>query len=644
MQHVEQQLPPSHASAIVPDGFFFDQPGTYRIIQDEPVQIATGPCYVTALGREPSGTHWTLRIHVITADGDEHVLETPFTGLSGAALASLITTIAEKGVLALSDRHLRDYLSRCAAQRNLPRLTLISRLGFFGLPNGLIGFALPDRFIVPIGAQQNATATLAFRARNNSPALAAYSSSGSLGAWQEVVEQLRWSPLHVFSVCAGLAGPFLTLAGMEGGGVNLYGTSSSGKTTALQLAASVWGRGADPQRNADSATLMERWNATRNAFELLASAHSGMLLLLDELGSGVDQDIYNLIGGKGKTRMTESGQAQETRRWTIFLMSCGESSMQAHIESTQRRRWRTGESIRVLDVPVDALPESAPVLPEEKRSSVEAAKEACGRVYGSAGPAFVQALFDELSPEELKQELADQINASWEQLLAEAEATGRPLLAPQKRALERIALVKVIGQWASETEILPYSVEEVADAVRAIMNAWLNGQSSLSEGERAIQVLRDYVTAYHGQFLIAENYEREPGRSRPGFVRGTVHKDKLLLTDKQFELALDGLPEGPALDALHAAGILHQTEERNRKSKHTISCLNIRNQRFYTLRLSRLSDGEHGGDAILDESRSGQAAAAGNVTDLSSCQPRRRNKLAGNAGNAGISGLLSAFP
>lgn len=573
MQHVEQQLPPSYASAIVPDGFLVDETGTYRIIQDEPVQIATGPCYVTALGREPSGTHWTLRIHVITADGDEHVLETPFKGLSGAGLASLIADIAEKGVLALSDRHLRDYLSRCAAQRDLPRLTLISRLGFFDLPDGSTGFALPGRFIVPTDSQQNAIGTLAFRARNNSPALAAYSSSGLLSAWQGIVEQLRWSPLHIFSVCAGLAGPFLTLAGMEGGGVNLYGTSSSGKTTALQLAASVWGRGADPQRNADESTLMERWNATRNAFELLASTHSGMLLLLDELGSGVDQDIYNLIGGKGKTRMTESGQAQDTRRWTIFLMSCGESSMQAHIESTQRRRWRTGESIRVLDVPVDTLSQGAPIDSEGKRVSVDAAKEACGAVYGSAGPAFVQALFDYFSPEELRLELSLHTRRAWDELRAEAEASGRPLLAPQKRALERLALVKVIGEWACATEILPYSVEEVADAVRAIMNAWLNGQSSLSEGERAIQVLRDYATAYYGQFLIAEDYEREPARSRPPYIRGIVHKDKLLLTDEQLDLALAGLPASPALDALHAAGVLHQTEERNRKSKHTITCL-----------------------------------------------------------------------
>lgn len=641
MQHVEQQLPPSFASAIVPDGFIVDQTGTYRIIHDEPVQIATGPCYVTALGRESSGTHWTLRIHVITADGDEHVLETPFKGLSGAGLASLITDIAEKGVLALSDRHVRDYLTRCAAQRDLPRLTLISRLGFFDLPNGSTGFALPGRFIVPTDAQQNATGTLAFRARNNSPALAAYSSSGSLAAWQEIVEQLRWSPLHVFSVCAGLAGPFLTLAGMEGGGVNLYGTSSSGKTTALQLAASVWGRGADPQRNADSATLMERWNATRNAFELLASAHSGMLLLLDELGSGVDQDIYNLIGGKGKTRMTESGQAQETRRWTIFLMSCGESSMQAHIESTQRRRWRTGESIRVLDVPVDALSESVPVDPEEKRSSVEAAKEASGRVYGSAGPAFVQALFNELSPEELRPELTAHIKASWEQLLAEAEASGRPLLPPQKRALERIALVKVIGQWACEEGILPFSVEEVTEAVQAISDAWLNGQSTLSEGERAIQVFRDCITANYGQFVMAKDYESNPGRPRPPTALGIVHKNKLLLNDEQMKSILDGLPLSSALDAMHAAGILHQTEERNRKSKHTIACLNITGQRFYTLCLARLLTEEPGETTEDQQGEPERAITGGNVTTLSSCQPRRRNDLAGKAGGSGI---RSAFP
>ena len=50
--------------------------------------------------------------------------------------------------------------------------------------------------------------------------------------------------LLTLAISAALAGPLLHLAGYEGGGVHSLGQSSTGKTTVLRLAASVWGRGA----------------------------------------------------------------------------------------------------------------------------------------------------------------------------------------------------------------------------------------------------------------------------------------------------------------------------------------------------------------------------------------------------------------
>ncbi|TXH33862.1 MAG: DUF927 domain-containing protein, partial [Burkholderiaceae bacterium] len=77
----------------------------------------------------------------------------------------------------------------------------------------------------------------------------------------------------VFAVACAFAGPLLRPAGMESGGFHIRGDSSSGKTTALRLAASVYG----------GPSYMQRWRTTDNALEAIAAQHCDSLLILDEL-------------------------------------------------------------------------------------------------------------------------------------------------------------------------------------------------------------------------------------------------------------------------------------------------------------------------------------------------------------------------
>ena len=60
---------------------------------------------------------------------------------------------------------------------------------------------------------------------------------------------------------------------MESGGFHYRGDSSGGKTTALKLAASVYG----------GTSYLQRWRSTDNALEATAAQHSDCLLILDEL-------------------------------------------------------------------------------------------------------------------------------------------------------------------------------------------------------------------------------------------------------------------------------------------------------------------------------------------------------------------------
>lgn len=76
---------------------------------------------------------------------------------------------------------------------------------------------------------------------------------GTPAQWRERVGALcAGNSRLVFAVSCAFAGPLLRPAGMESGGFHFRGDSSSGKTTALKLAASVYG-GAD---------YLQRWRTT----------------------------------------------------------------------------------------------------------------------------------------------------------------------------------------------------------------------------------------------------------------------------------------------------------------------------------------------------------------------------------------------
>ena len=89
-----------------------------------------------------------------------------------------------------------------------------------------------------------------------------YSACGSLGDWRQCVSVPAQShALAALAISAAFVGPLLHLAGLESGGLHLFGNSSTGKTTLLKLAASVWG----------DSSLWRRWRATANGLEGVAN-------------------------------------------------------------------------------------------------------------------------------------------------------------------------------------------------------------------------------------------------------------------------------------------------------------------------------------------------------------------------------------
>ncbi len=151
---------------------------------------------------------------------------------------------------------------------------------------------------------------------------------GTLTDWKSNVAELcSGNPILLFWVCASLSAPLLRLVNQEGGGFHLHGRTSRGKTTAQQIAASVWGDGTDPAEGREAA-FVRKWNLTKNATEGLAEAHNDLPLIIDEIGE-VDprefgRTIYQLAGGQGKGRMRADATLKAAKIWRTLILSTGE--------------------------------------------------------------------------------------------------------------------------------------------------------------------------------------------------------------------------------------------------------------------------------------------------------------------------------
>lgn len=184
--------------------------------------------------------------------------------------------------------------------------------------------------------------------QSDNPVENTFRVKGSADQWREHVGPLCVGNSRlVFAVACAFAGPLLRPAGMESGGFHYRGDSSSGKTTALKLAASGCG----------GTSYLQRWRSTDNALEATAAQHSDCLLILDELAQidpkTAGECAYMLANEQGKARATRTGAPRVRQSWRLLFLSAGELGLADHMAGGMKRT-RTGQEVRMADIPVDA--------------------------------------------------------------------------------------------------------------------------------------------------------------------------------------------------------------------------------------------------------------------------------------------------
>jgi len=322
-----------------------------------------------------------------------------------------------------------------------------------------------------------------------------------------------------FAVSVALAAPLARLVGEDSGGFHLRGASSSGKSTILKVAASVWG---NPEQ------YCRLWRATVNGLEGLAALHNDGLLILDELAQidprQAGEAAYLLANGQGKTRANRTGASRNAASWNLLFLSAGELSLTA-LMAQEGKRTHAGQEIRLADIEADAgagmgVFETLHDCPNPVSLALEL-KDAASRYYGAAGIEWLRYLV--AHRDECVQTAHEHIHAFMGGICPD-NASGQV-----SRVARRFALVGAAGEIATDCGITGWHCGDAMQAVETCFAAWLAGFGGT--GNREARSLLEQVRAFfeaHGasRFDAVDSDKDIRVINRAGFYRYTINNDR----------------------------------------------------------------------------------------------------------------------
>jgi putative DNA primase/helicase len=476
-----------HGYALNDDGLSYD---------DDRI---SGPFRVLGKARNKRSTGWGIAIEWHDPDGVRHCEVVSHSDLIGGH--DVIKTLVDGGLRLATDlKSLNRFREALNGVRCQYRVRLVDRTGWHGA-----AFVLPDQVI------GHSSERLQYVGPHSG---ARFALAGSLDEWKCGVASLASGNPHLlFALSLALSGPLFGMLNERPIGIHFRGGSSTGKTTLLIAAGSVWG-GGNP-----SSGFCGSWRATVNGLEGIAVAHSGTCLALDELAEIDPQEAmkaaYALINGTGKARAGRTGDARNRAEWCVPILSSGEISLAEKIAEDRGRQSRAGVDVRLIDVAADAGKgygvfeflhdrQNAAAFSDELR---HAALER----YGTAGPAFVEILAARF----------DVVMAAAGQRVdaLTREMTAGAVEGQLHRVARCFAIIGVAGEFARVALDLDWKADETINAALRHLADWKASRGACAaELTRALQAIRVSIDR-HGQsrFDDLRKEVRLPARDRLGF-------------------------------------------------------------------------------------------------------------------------------
>lgn len=499
---IAETLPPE---VNLPPGFRMDETGLWYAprTDDKPLRL-TGPFEVMAQSREKLGTNWGLLLRWRDRDGRVHEWIMP-SALLQTEGPEVRQRLAHQGLYVSANPKARAALLQFLTDVHTDaRIRTVPRTGWHFAEHGGAAFILPGGNIGTLPGDEVVRLDM-------DPPPAVYAARGTLPEWQaNVAARCLGNTRLLFGVSCAFAAPLLALVGDEGGGFNLRGGSSTGKTTVIDAAASAWGA---PSKVSPD-TFVRSWRHTANALEETAAAHNDALLCLDEMGEASGRDIpetlYMLANGVGKTRRNAGVGNRRGTTWLTLVLSSSEHSVAAMAEEAGRNI-KAGQEVRLLDVP--AVVTDGFGCFEDLHGAADGAafseqlRRAMRTSHGTAAPAFVAYLAKCMvdNPDFIAHVVRPAID-DWCRSTVPEGADGQVY-----RAARRLALVALAGELAIDAGITGWPVDAASHAVKRIFRDWLRerGGAGSRESHYLETVFRRFMEA-HGaaRFAVVD----PPGR------------------------------------------------------------------------------------------------------------------------------------
>lgn len=437
-------------------------------------------------------------------------------------------------------------------------------------------FVLPDTVIGP----QSASVAYQSGERGSEE----YTLSGTLEGWQAGTAALAvGNPLLVLALSAAFAGPVLARCNAESGGIHLIGDSSTGKTTAVESACSVWG----------GPNFKRSWRTTGNGLEGAAALFNDSLLALDEISEcdprQVGEVVYMLGNGRGKQRAGRTGSARAVARWRSSVISTGERSI-ATTMTEGGHRVKAGQSVRLLDVPAkrtygawDNLHRYATGTAFSDALKIEAATH-----YGHGGRAFL---------EKLTRDHDDSFSAALDTIKGRDEFQAPGGEGQAKRAAGRFAVLALAGELATSYGITGWETGEAIKAAAVGFAAWLSLRGGMGQGNAERGQIAERITSFierHGdsRFTDAASDDEQRAmmvRDRAGYWRAAGDGRVYLFTADGLREALKGFDFNRALDALQEIGAIETPGADGKRAKFIR--INGRGMKLYAVNPSNIEGG-----------------------------------------------------
>jgi uncharacterized protein (DUF927 family) len=368
---------PGSENFILPSGWILSNQGLIRItcakneVKETPV--ATAPFFVSSRSRNIDSRQEKLEITYLRDEKWKTVYEERSILLDHRKIVNL----AGIGfpVNSLNCKEIVHFINDFEAinDKKLPKKTTISGFGWKQEKDNTF-FVLPDKAI-----GTNTSIVFEPEGEGDNRIARAFKPEGNLNYWLKAVKSLINYPKAMFNLYASFAAPLLEILDAPNCIIDNWGLSSIGKTTVIEIAASVWGLPIKEQGG-----LVLPWDATKVSIERLACLFNHLPIFLDDSQTAnqknLERTLYMIANGVGRLRGALKG-TQKTSNWRTIAFSTGESQLSGVTEYE-------GAKARIISIYGSPFGDiSQPELIHRIKSDIHSN-------YGIAGPVFIEEIIN----------------------------------------------------------------------------------------------------------------------------------------------------------------------------------------------------------------------------------------------------------